>query len=64
MPPKNSEFGDLSSNIALIIAKDLKQSPMDVGRELLDAFNLNLPDYILNVTVTKPGFLNFEIKNR
>ena len=63
MPPKNSEFGDLSSNIALIIAKDLKQSPMDVGRELLDAFNLNLPDYILNVTVTKPGFLNFEIKN-
>ena len=63
MPPKNSEFGDLSSNIALIIAKDLKQSPMDVGRELLDAFNLNLPDYILNITVTKPGFLNFEIKN-
>ena len=31
-PPKNNEFGDLSSNIALLLAKDLKKSPMDIGR--------------------------------
>ena len=29
-PPKISEFGDLSSNIALLLARDLNRPPMDI----------------------------------
>ena len=62
MPPKKLTFGDLSSNLPLIIAKELKKKPMDIGEEILEAFNSKLPNYISKVTVTQPGFLNFEIK--
>ncbi len=30
-PPKNTEFGDLCSNIALLLAKDLKKSPLETA---------------------------------
>ena len=30
-PPKQSEFGDLSSNIALLLAKELKMSPINIA---------------------------------
>ena len=62
MPPKKLTFGDLSSNLPLVIAKELKKKPMDIGEEILEAFNSKLPNYISKVTVTQPGFLNFEIK--
>ena len=62
MPPKKLTFGDLSSNLPLVIAKELKKKPMDIGEEFLEAFNSKLPNYISKVTVTQPGFLNFEIK--
>lgn len=62
MPPKKLTFGDLSSNLPLVIAKELKKKPMDIGEEILEGFNSKLPNYISKVTVTQPGFLNFEIK--
>lgn len=62
MPPKKLTFGDLSSNLPLVIAKELKKKPMDIGEEILEVFNSKLPNYISKVTVTQPGFLNFEIK--
>ena len=31
MPPKKLTFGDLSSNLPLIIAKELKKKPMDIA---------------------------------
>jgi arginyl-tRNA synthetase len=62
IPSKKLTFGDLSSNLPLVIAKELKKKPMDIGEEILEAFNSKLPNYISKVTVTQPGFLNFEIK--
>ena len=62
-PPNNSEFGDLSTNVALTLSKDLKQNPMNIGKAIVD--NLSLPeDLIDDVTITQPGFINFKISNK
>ena len=62
-PPNNSEFGDLSTNLALTLSKDLKQNPMNIGKAIVD--NLSLPeDLIDEVTISQPGFINFKISNK
>tara|TARA_B100001245_G_scaffold203836_1_gene164748 strand:- start:608 stop:2233 length:1626 start_codon:yes stop_codon:yes gene_type:complete len=62
-PPNNSEFGDLSTNVALTLSKDLKQNPMNIGKAIVD--NLSLPeDLIDDVTISQPGFINFKISDK
>ena len=62
-PPNNSEFGDLSTNVALTLSKDLKQNPMNIGKAIVD--NLSLPeDLIDDFTISEPGFINFKISNK
>ena len=63
-PPKNSDFGDLSSNIALLLPRDLNRKPMDIARIIADELRSALPENITNVTISEPGFLNFEISNK
>ena len=60
-PPKHQEFGDLSSNISLVLAKDLNKNPMEIGKAIADALLMDLPEHISDVTVTPPGFINFKI---
>ncbi len=63
-PPKNSEFGDLSSNIALLLTKDIKKQPMEIADIFKNKIEYENINYIINVTVTEPGFLNFKISNQ
>ena len=60
-PPKNIAFGDLSSNIALLLAKELKKPPMEIANSITDEINNNLNEDITNISITKPGFINFQI---
>tara|TARA_B100000427_G_scaffold209801_1_gene174827 strand:+ start:168 stop:1784 length:1617 start_codon:yes stop_codon:yes gene_type:complete len=53
-------FGDYSSNIALVLAKILKKSPMDLANNILKFYK---EDNLFTVFVTKPGFVNFIVKN-
>ena len=62
-PPKKSEFGDLSSNIALLLAKDLKRSPMDIAKLIADKLKSDFNENISNISVTNPGFINFKIND-
>ena len=56
--PKQKEFGDLSTNVALLWAKQQKKSPRAIAEILLR--NLEDPEGILeNASVAGPGFLNF-----
>ena len=53
-PSKNENFGDLSTNISLVIAKDLKKNPMDIGKNIIDNFSKELPVFISQTSITKP----------
>ena len=63
MPAKNLQFGDLSTNIALVISKDLKKKPMEIGQKILDSLSKNSFKDIKEITLTTPGFINFKINN-
>lgn len=59
-PPKNPAFGDLSTNLPLTLSKWAKKAPLDIAEAL--ANNLQLSKEIVDeITVTKPGFINFKI---
>ncbi|MBT3945829.1 MAG: arginine--tRNA ligase [Candidatus Marinimicrobia bacterium] len=62
-PPKNPEFGDLSTNISLLLTRDLKKSPLEIANNIANILNQNLPKYVSKVTVTPPGFINFKISD-
>lgn len=59
--PKLIEHGDLSCNIALILAKDLKKSPRDIAQEIVNLFPKN--DMFKKVEIAGAGFLNFYFSN-
>ena len=58
--PKNTKYGDLSSNIAMVIAKIIKSNPKEVAIKILDVIGKN--DCIDNVTIAGVGFLNIKVK--
>ena len=61
-PSKNPEFGDLSSSIPLMLAKDLNQNPMDIAKTIQDSMDVDT-DLIKEISISNPGFINFRISN-
>src|SRR6266850_3357234 len=57
-PPKQREFGDLSTNVAMLWAKSAKKPPRAIAETILK--NVEDPDSILaRMEIAGPGFLNF-----
>ena len=63
MPSKNPDFGDLSTNIALLLTKALKENPLKIAEKITSKLQNQKPQDINGITVTKPGFINFKIDN-
>ncbi|MGB4521104.1 MAG: arginine--tRNA ligase, partial [Candidatus Omnitrophota bacterium] len=66
--PTDPRFGDLSSNIALKLSKQLKSSPQKIASKLIPSIKdnlkkFNLDKYIQEVKVEGAGFINFYLKN-
>lgn len=55
--PSDFTHGDLTSNIAMQIAKSVGKNPMDIANKILSAFPKD--ENIEKVEVIKPGFINF-----
>lgn len=58
--PKNPKFGDLSTNVALILAKKVRKNPMELAKEIERAIPID-NSIIAEINVTPPGFINFKI---
>jgi len=54
---KDKEHGDYASNIAMMLAKDLSDSPKNLAEQISKKFPLD--DEVLKVEVAGPGFINF-----
>jgi arginyl-tRNA synthetase len=62
-PPKQREFGDLASNVAMLWAKSAKKSPRVLAEAILR--NIVDPEGILaRKEIAGPGFLNFAFSPR
>lgn len=59
--PKREEWGDLSSNVAMSIAKKEGKSPRDVA-DLIAAHMKSSCQFFEQIDIAPPGFLNFTLR--
>ena len=59
----NPDYGDLSSSLPLMLAKDLEKNPIDIAKIIMDNISIS-KDLIKEITISKPGFINFKISNK
>jgi arginyl-tRNA synthetase len=55
--PKSAEHGDFATNLALVLAKPLKQNPRAIAALIIEA--LPASDYIAKTEIAGAGFINF-----
>lgn len=64
----NNKYGDISTNIALTLAKKINKSPKEIGEEILKEINFNIESgegfykIIKKVELANNGFINFFLK--
>jgi arginyl-tRNA synthetase len=56
--PKDEAHGDMTTNIAMLLAKSLKKNPRAVAQEIIAALQKD-PKYVSHVEIAGPGFINF-----
>ncbi len=54
--PPREEMGDYSANVAMILAKQLKNNPLEIGQTIAEQIKHKMFE---KVEVVKPGFINF-----
>ncbi len=57
--PDNIENGDYSTNVALVLAKELKIKPRELADKILAELLKNKPEEISEIGVAGAGFINF-----
>ena len=59
--PKERQYGDYSTNIAMRLAKTLKNNPQIIANKIADELNTNT-DIISSASVAGPGFINLVVR--
>ena len=57
--PKKEEFGNYSTNISLMLAKKLRESPIEIAKKIKENIK---NDIFENIEIAPPGFINFYLK--
>ena len=57
--PHDFQHGDYASNIALVLAKSLHRSPLEIAHLLEKDLKTKQPDWLRKIEVASPGFINF-----
>jgi len=61
--PSKSGFGDITCNVAFLLAKSLKKSPQEIAQVFVDAYDVNL-DNELDKLEVQSGYINFFLDTR
>jgi len=54
-----SEFGDVSCNVAFLLAKLLKKKPFDIAKQISEEYKKNLGEFVKQVVPHTSGYVNF-----
>jgi len=57
--PEKRIYGDYSINIAMVIAKKIKENPLKIAKFIISNFKFSISDFFEKVEVKEPGFINF-----
>jgi len=56
--PKDETHGDMTTNVAMLLAKSAKKNPRVVAQEIVGKLDAD-PKYVSQVEIAGPGFINF-----
>ncbi|MEX0908864.1 MAG: arginine--tRNA ligase [Gemmatimonadaceae bacterium] len=59
--PRDAAHGDWASNVAMILARPLKQKPRDIAEKIREQFRAEGAG-VASIDVAGPGFLNFRLR--
>lgn len=59
--PRNREFGDFSTNAAMVMAKSAGKNPRELADEIIN--KISDLDFVESASIAGPGFINIFIKN-
>ena len=59
--PKNLDHGDLSTPVAMSIAKNEGKKPLDIANNIINFLKNNFSNYYSEVFVAGPGFINVRL---
>lgn len=62
--PENENFGHYSTNLALKLAKEKKQNPMETAKWLAEKIYGTATGFFEKVEAVNPGFINFHISEK
>ncbi|MCI0454811.1 MAG: arginine--tRNA ligase [Candidatus Dadabacteria bacterium] len=62
--PKRKEFGDFSTNIAIILANELSKKPREVAELIINNISLEGKNLFKKIDIAGPGFINFFINEK
>lgn len=57
--PKNPEHGDFSTNMAMMLTRELRKNPREIAQAIVDNIERS---YIDDVMIAGPGFINFKME--
>ena len=59
--PRNRNFGDFSTNVAMVMAKSASKNPRELAAEILP--KLSELDFVENASIAGPGFINIKLRD-
>ncbi|GAB4322586.1 MAG: arginine--tRNA ligase [Candidatus Sumerlaeia bacterium] len=61
-PPRQPEFGDVATPIAMQLARPLRRPPLEIAQEIIG--RLPSSDLFSRIEAAKPGFINFTLSDK
>src|SRR5258708_1727321 len=61
--PRAPEFGDLSCNVAMRLARPLGRNPFELAQEISAGLNLDNAELVGEARAARPGFINFHLNH-
>ncbi len=61
--PRVEAHGDLTTNVAMLLAKSIGKNPRTIAQEIVAALRVE-PEYVSNVEIAGPGFINFRFTEK
>lgn len=58
--PREKQYGDLATNLAMLLAKQVKRSPREIAGIILENFNQK-DTSVIACEIAGPGFINFRL---
>ncbi len=62
--PDEMSHGDYATNVALVLSKSLRKSPVEVAKQVVENLNKNKPSAVEKIEIAGPGFINFYLADK